>query len=173
MSQLPHFILLGAFPLLVIYAALGDATRYLIPNWISMALAVIFFASAWALQLPWPDVILASGIGFAALVVGMGLFAMGWMGGGDVKFFAACALWMGGKAGLALLFYTTLAGGCFALLLIAMRSLWLRPWVGIGPTWWVRLVTPGAAVPYGVAIALGALAAFPESLFMAGRSVTG
>jgi len=32
-----------------------------------------------------------------------------------------------------------------------------------GPGWFGRLATPGENVPYGVAIAVGALAAFPAS----------
>lgn len=172
MNQVPQIILLGGFPLLLIFAALVDATRYLIPNWISLALIVTFTLSAWIFRIPMSDVALAVGMSFAALIVGMGLFAAGWLGGGDVKLLAACALWMGAKAGVHFVLYTTLAGGLFGLLLLAMRSLWLQPWVGTGPAWWVRLVKPGSSVPYGVAIALGALAAFPESLVMVGRSLT-
>jgi len=36
-----------------------------------------------------------------------------------------------------------------------------------GPAWFSRLAEPGENVPYGVAIAAGALLAFPASPFMA------
>jgi prepilin peptidase CpaA len=32
-----------------------------------------------------------------------------------------------------------------------------------GPAWFTRLAEPGESVPYGLAIAVGALVAFPES----------
>ena len=55
---------------------------------------------------------------------------------------------------------TALAGGALALGLLALRSAWLSPLAAAGPAWTKRLSTPGEAAPYGVAIALGALAAF-------------
>jgi prepilin peptidase CpaA len=60
-----------------------------------------------------------------------------------------------------------MAGGAVALSLLALRSGYLRPYVVTGPAWVARLAEPGENVPYGVAIAVGALAAFPGSPFMA------
>ena len=62
--------------------------------------------------------------------------------------------------------FTGLAGGVLALGLIAVRSAYLRPFAATGPAWIGRLATPGAAAPYGIAIAIGALAAFPHGLLM-------
>lgn len=45
--------------------------------------------------------------------------------------------------------------------------MWVRPYVLSGPAWVGRLATPGENVPYGVAIAVGALAAFPACALMA------
>jgi prepilin peptidase CpaA len=97
----------------------------------------------------------------------MAMFAFGWIGGGDAKLFAACALWLGWSASLSYLAITGLAGGALAVALLGMRSVWLRPIAARGPAWFNRLATPGAGVPYGVAIAFGALAAFPQSAIMA------
>jgi prepilin peptidase CpaA len=94
----------------------------------------------------------------------MGMFAVGWIGGGDAKLFAAAGLWMGLTALLPFLMVTALAGGGLAVSLLALRSVWLRPLMVRGPRWVSRLATPGENVPYGIAIAAGALAAFPESL---------
>jgi prepilin peptidase CpaA len=58
---------------------------------------------------------------------------------------------------------TGLAGGVLAVTLMAMRSVWLRRYAAAGPAWMNRLATPGAAAPYGVAIAVGALVTFPQS----------
>jgi prepilin peptidase CpaA len=53
-----------------------------------------------------------------------------------------------------------------AVSLLALRSSYLRPYVVTGPAWFSRLAEPGENVPYGLAIAIGALAAFPGSPFM-------
>jgi prepilin peptidase CpaA len=71
------------FPALVVGAALRDATSYTIPNWLSLAAAGLFFPAAFAVGLPLHHMEVAVGVGFAALVVGIGMFAAGWVGGGD------------------------------------------------------------------------------------------
>jgi len=70
------------------------------------------------------------------------------------------------SASLTYLFYTALAGGLLAVSLLCLRSARVRAVMPDGPAWFARLAEPGAAVPYGVAIAVGALAAFPLSGLM-------
>jgi len=94
------------------------------------------------------------------------MFALGWIGGGDAKLFAAAALWIGWPAALTYLAVTGLAGGGLALLLLSLRSPLARPLVLAGPAWFARLGEPDENVPYGVAIAVGALAAFPASVLV-------
>src|SRR6185295_3013176 len=90
--------------------------------------------------------------------------AMRWIGGGDAKLMAAASMWLG-LIGLGpFVFYTALAGGALALMLLAIRSAWVRPLAAGGPPWIDRLATPGGATPYGVAIAAGALLAFPQGV---------
>lgn len=161
-------LLLMVFPVLVIVAALRDATSYTIPNWIPLAMAVAFPVAAFALDLPLKTVGLQAAIGAAALVVGMGMFAARWIGGGDAKLFAAAALWIGWPATMSFLGMTGLAGGALAVGLLALRSAYVRPYMPNGPAWFARLAEPGQNVPYGVAIAVGALAAFPASALVAG-----
>jgi prepilin peptidase CpaA len=93
----------------------------------------------------------------------VGLFAAGWIGGGDAKLFAAAALWVGWPAGVTYLAATCIAGGGLAVALLGLRSTWVRPYLPGGPAWFGRLVEPGENVPYGLAIAVGALVAFPAS----------
>ena len=159
----PALILIGIFPALVIVAALQDVTSYTIPNWISVALALAFVPVALILSIPLHLVLTHVGIGAIALVLGMVMFGLGWIGGGDAKLFAAAGLWLGVPAGLTYLAVTGVAGGGLALVLLGLRSLWVRPYVQTGPGWFGRLATPGENVPYGAAIAIGALAAFPGS----------
>jgi prepilin peptidase CpaA len=167
MIHLLQTALLLIFPVLVIGAALRDATSYTIPNRLSIALAAAFPLAALALGLPLAAIGLNLGVGAVALLLGMGMFALGWIGGGDAKLFAAAALWIGWPAALTYLAVTCIAGGALAMGLLGLRSAHVRPFVPAGPAWFARLATPGENVPYGVAIALGALAAFPTCALVA------
>jgi prepilin peptidase CpaA len=158
--------LIGVFAVLVIVAALKDVATYTIPNWISIALAAGFLPAALAAGAQPTQIALALAIGAGMLVVGVVMFALRWLGGGDAKLMAAASLWIGLPGLAPFVLYTGLAGGALALALLALRSAWVRPLVAAGPAWVDRLATPGAATPYGVAIAAGALAAFPAGLLM-------
>lgn len=159
-------VLLLVFPVLVIVAALRDVTSFTIPNWISLALIGAFLPAALLIGVGLPQIGLHVAAGVAALVAGMIMFALRWIGGGDAKLFAAAGLWLGWSAAVPYLVYTALAGGALALFLISLRSMWLRAYVVNGPAWVGRLATPGESAPYGVAIAVGAMAAFPASALL-------
>lgn len=150
---------------LVATAALEDALSFTIPNWICLALAAAFPFAAMAVGMPLQTVALNVGVGLAALVIGMVMFALRWVGGGDAKLLAAVSLWLGWPAISSFLAVTAIAGGSLAILLISLRSAPLRPIVLMGPSWVARLAEPGEGIPYGVAIAIGAVAAFPLTLF--------
>jgi len=163
MIPLLQLALLTVFPALTIVAALRDATSYTIPNWISGGLILGFLAATLALGLSPAALGLHVAVGAAALVAGMAMFALGWIGGGDAKLFATAGLWLGWPAAAQFILITAVAGGGLAVALLGLRSVWLRPHLQGGPAWFGRLATPGENVPYGVAIAVGALAAFPLS----------
>lgn len=158
--------LLLVFPALVIAAALRDVTSYTIPNWMSGLLILGFFAAALAVGLSPQAIGLHAAIGAGALVAGMAMFALNWIGGGDAKLFAAAGLWLGWPASLDYLMVTGVAGGVLTLVLLGLRSTHLQGFTQMGPAWFGRLATPGESVPYGAAIAVGALAAFPGSALM-------
>ena len=161
-------LLILVFPALVVTGALRDLVSYTIPNWLSAVLVAGFPIAALAMGAPLPTVGLHFAIGAAALVAGMIMFALRWIGGGDAKLFAAAALWLGWPALMPFLAVTGLAGGALAVGLLGLRSPLLRGYVLNGPAWFVRLAEPEENVPYGVAIAVGALAAFPGSTLMQG-----
>lgn len=163
MLHLLQTLSLIAFPALLIVAALKDATSFTIPNWISLAAVAAFFPAALAAGVSLESVGLSLAVGAAALVAGMGMFAAGWIGGGDAKLFAAAGLWLGWPAVSPFLLVTALAGGAMAVILLNLRGDWLRARLPAGPAWVERLRQPGENVPYGVAIAIGALFAFPQS----------
>lgn len=155
-------LLLSILPCLVIIAGLRDLTTMTIPNWISGVLVVAFFPAAFMVGLAPMAVAMHVGVAFAALLVGMGLFAGRIIGGGDAKLMAASCLWLGLSGSGMFLLWTGLAGGAFCLALIAARAQ-LQSHVAGAPTWVVHLMDPRGDIPYGVAIAAGALMAFPAS----------
>ncbi len=159
---------LTIFPALAIVGGLKDLTSYTIPNWVSLALIAAFFPAALVSGAPLGEVGLCLAVGLGGLVLGMGMFAAGWIGGGDAKLFAVCGLWLGWPAALPFMLYTALAGGAVTFAILGLRSGWVAPAVAGGPAWLRNLGEHRGPLPYGVAIAAGALAAFPEGALMRG-----
>lgn len=87
-----------------------------------------------------------------ALVVGMGLFRLGAIGGGDAKFYAGIAAWFALGQGLLLLLCVALAG---AVLVVAMMGAGMLRRQNRED----RRRTM-SELPYGVAIAAGAAASW-------------
>lgn len=137
----------GAALLLLAYAALSDLRGRRIPNRASVILALAFLPAALLAGLPWPAILVQHlGAGLLVFAVGIPLFALGWLGGGDVKLLAATGLWFGWQGLFPLLLMTALAGGGLALLMLLLgRYLPQRP--------------GRDKLPYAIAIALGALLA--------------
>jgi len=163
MSAFLQIVLAGLFPVLAIIAALTDLTSYTIPNWIPLGLVAAFGVLAATIGLPVGVLGSHALVGAAALAAGMGLFALGWIGGGDAKLLAAGCLWFGWPGAETFLFDTAVAGGLFAGLLLAARKQPIRALWPLPAGWVARLITPGEPAPYGVAIAIGALAAYPSA----------
>lgn len=158
-------ILLSVLPGLVIAAALSDLTTMRIPNWLSGSLILAFFPAAFAVGLPLQMVGLHGAVAIVALLVGMGLFALRVIGGGDAKLIAAACLWLGPSATLSFILWTAIFGGLLSLVLIVARRD-LAPHVIVGPGWVHSLLEAKGDIPYGIAIAIGALLAFPSSALL-------
>ncbi len=90
------------------------------------------------------------------------LFSAGIMGGGDAKLLTACALWYGLNGSLlAFLLYVSIMGGVLTVIVVVLRS-WQRPLLAAGiPV--LGLLLTAKKIPYAIAIAAGALLAFPAS----------
>ncbi len=159
-------LILGVMPALVIVAGLRDLTSMKIPNWISGVLILSFFPAALIVGLSPLTVAAHLGIAALALVVGAGMFALRWIGGGDAKLMAAACLWLGLSGSGMFLLYTGLMGGLFCVTLIFARA-YSRPYLFGAPQWVVQLMEPRGDIPYGVAIAAGALMAYPASPLLA------
>jgi prepilin peptidase CpaA len=158
-------LFLAVLPALVIVGGLHDLTTMTIPNWVSGVLIVAFFPVALVAGLePW-SIAAHVGVGLAALLIGAGMFALNWIGGGDAKLMASACLWLGVSGSGMFLLWTGIAGGLFCLLLIASRF-YARPYAHQAPGWVAQLLEPKGDIPYGVAIAAGALMAFPSADLM-------
>jgi len=166
-----NFVISAVFPALVIVAALRDTTTMTIPNWLCALGAALFIPVIFAAGLSPAAAGTALAVGIAALVAGIVMFSAGWIGGGDAKLFAVCGLWLGWREALPFVVWTAIAGGVLAVALLGLRKLVIL-WPQNGPGWWNRLMIPGGDVPYGIAIALGALATFPESPVMQALQTT-
>jgi prepilin peptidase CpaA len=158
-------LLLGAMPALVIVAGLKDLTTMTIPNWISGLLILFFFPAALIVGLPPIAYAVHIGVAVAALLVGMAMFALRWIGGGDAKLMAAACLWLGLTGSGMFLLWTGVMGGLFCLVLLFARF-HSRPYLAGAPGWVVQLMEPRGDIPYGVAIAAGALMAYEASPLM-------
>ena len=140
-------------------AALFDIRKFIIPNWISLSLVALFVAANFLLPISadWLSHFAAMGI---ALLIGFALFRFRVMGGGDIKLLAAAALWAGTDHLLELVIYIGVAGGAFALALIVVRRLLMSLLVTqtvFDSVTLPRLLLLGEQIPYGVAIAGGAI----------------
>ena len=144
MSSTIAWILLAFLSLMLLAASWWDLRSRTIPNALNFAVALLAIPFWWATGLAlWPDVALQ--VGVAALVFGLFAiaFALGAMGGGDVKLVAAVALWLPWQAVVALLVLMSLAGGALTVAMLIRK----------------RLARSEAKleIPYGLAIAFGGL----------------
>jgi prepilin peptidase CpaA len=129
----------------LLLAAGWDMATRSIPN---SLVAVIAAAAALWLLLGAPATLPAHAlVALAVLVGGIVLFALRLWGAGDAKLLAATAIVLGAKGLPLLILGTAAAGGILAILCIAVRFL---PW---------RRKNPADGIPYGVAIACGAIIA--------------
>ena len=80
-----EFLILLLLPGVVAFAAAMDLFTMTIPNRVSIVMAVAFFPAAWVAGLEWLAIADHLAAGLIVLAVGVGLFALGWFGGGDAK----------------------------------------------------------------------------------------
>jgi prepilin peptidase CpaA len=138
------WILLALLALLLIAASASDLRTRTIPHAVVGAIALLALPFWWATGLElWPDAALQ--VGVAVLVFGLFAiaFAIGAMGGGDVKLIGALALWLPWQAVLMLLVIMSLAGGALTAAMLIRKRL--------------ARCEKAIEVPYGVAIAFGGL----------------
>lgn len=133
-------ILLGVA---LLVAAITDLRARIIPNRLNLAIALAAPFWWWAIGTGGSDMLLHLALSGAALVFFGALFALGMMGGGDVKLIAALALWLPPYALFAMLVWMAVGGGILTLIVLAIHAL--------------RRAPGRPEVPYGVAIVAATL----------------
>jgi prepilin peptidase CpaA len=156
------FLVLLVFPALLALAAGWDIASYTIPNRLSLALCAAFALFAVSSGLSGGAIGLHLAAGLVGLAAGFGMFAAGWIGGGDAKLFAATALWFGFSDLLAYTLIAAVVGGGLTLLLLMLRQVPLPAGL-IGQPWIARLHHARSGIPYGAALAAGALIELPHA----------
>lgn len=139
--------------LLTIGAALQDGWRLRISNLFPLAIMACF--AAWVAVVGpefdlWQNLVAF----LLCLAGGLFLFNREWLGGGDVKLLAALALWFDLSGAGQFLVLTMMGGGLVALALVMFRRL-VPATAGTA----VAAFRRRGPIPYGLAIAAGALLA--------------
>lgn len=150
------YALLAILAIGLLIAAFTDLRSRQIGNKLNAAIAIgapfFWFATGFSLGEVGIQLALAAG----AFVVLAGLFALGAMGGGDVKLLTALALWVKPFWFLKLLVIMAIAGGILTLVLGAWHVM--------------RRRKHKIAIPYGVAISFASLWVLANDCFPAIQS---
>jgi prepilin peptidase CpaA len=154
-------VFFALFAICQIMAAVNDALSMKIPNIISLVLLagfVLITPFAWVDFATFGEHIL---VGLGVFAVAFGMFAAGWLGGGDAKLLAATAFWWQAVDLFPYLLVTAIAGGALALFLIIGRR--YIPVGALTSPWLYRMFKDETKMPYGIALAIGALVTLPKS----------
>ncbi|WEK42501.1 MAG: prepilin peptidase [Candidatus Sphingomonas colombiensis] len=139
----------------LVSAAVMDIWKLRISNIFPAAVILLFLL--WAYSCGWGFQLWQNAIGFALTFMGgLFLFSRGWMGGGDVKLFAAMALWFDFTGVAALYLYTAIGGAILSIAFILLRRM-LPQRVALSAD--VPSLKVRGPIPYGLAISAGAILA--------------
>ncbi|MEH6632253.1 MAG: prepilin peptidase [Halopseudomonas aestusnigri] len=162
----PLFITKLVLMAFVIIAMLSDLIQMRIPNVIPAAIILLFPVAYFGGETTMP---LLDHIGamLVVLVVGIVLFALKILGGGDVKFMSSIALWTGFGLLPSFVIILSLVGGVQVIVILILRKyshaleyVFAKCKIQ-SPEWLHR----GAGVPYGLSIGLAVLMVFERLPF--------
>jgi prepilin peptidase CpaA len=138
-------ILLGILAITLVVAAVIDVKTFTISNRLNAFVALMAPLFWWSTGLDfWPDAAIQIGVAVIVFALLAAAFYAGMMGGGDVKLAAALALWFSPVTTMKFLILMSIAGGVLTLVVVAIHR--------------IKKKEGKPRVPYGVAIAFGALA---------------
>jgi prepilin peptidase CpaA len=146
-------------PLSMAYAVYSDLGQLQIPDWASIAPTLAYFPTALIADQTFAEIGLHYAAGLTVFIVGAALFALGFLGGGDVKLLGAAAIWTGWGLLLPYLFAVAIFGGVLSIVALTLRHRFFKflhrflPWTN---------PAKAPSVPYGLAIGLAAIILFPK-----------
>lgn len=156
-------ILAFIFPLLMAFAACSDLLTMRISNALVAAVIAGFFVVALIVGMTPALIGMHLAAGALVLAITFSLFALGWIGGGDAKLAAGIAMWMGFEFILPFLLYASILGGVLTFVLLIGRR-YALPASVLRVGWIGKLHHPKTGVPYGIALAIGAMLVYPQTL---------
>ena len=136
--------LLGALGILLVIACVTDLRSRIISNRLNLCIAAL--APLWWLASgldPWPGMAMQLALALAVFVAFAALFAIGCMGGGDVKLLGALALWFPWGPMLSMLMLMALLGGVVTIVTVVHHRM--------------TRTLGQPQIPYGIAISFAAL----------------
>lgn len=136
--------LMALLSVLMIAAAISDIRSRTISNGLNAAMALLaipfWIAAGWPI---WPDIALQFAAACGVFLLFAGLFALGAMGGGDVKMIGAVMLWIPLSLFVPMLTIMAIGGGILSAVMLIQSK--------------IRPSDKVIEVPYGVAIAIAGL----------------
>ncbi|MBB5687065.1 A24 family peptidase [Sphingobium boeckii] len=128
----------------LLLAAFTDIRGRIVENWlnagIALAAPLYWWASGYQL---WPDMAIQIAVAALVFAIFAGVFAIGAMGGGDVKLIGALALWLPFQQLIFMLLVMSIAGGVLTAAMAVVHK--------------IRKSKDNLEIPYAVAIAAGGL----------------
>jgi prepilin peptidase CpaA len=115
---------------IVIAAAISDLRSRTIPNWLTLGGILLGFGVNW--YAVGVEGLKTAGIGFLASLLFLIPFALGFLGGGDVKLMAAVGAFSGAANLLVIFVLDAILGGIFGLVGILVRGRVRRTLLNIG-----------------------------------------
>ncbi len=152
------YTLFAVFGVLLLTAAVYDATRFIIPNAVVLGIAGLFPVAA--LLLPYETAWLSHiGAAVTVFLVGMVAYRFGVFGAGDIKLITVLSLWAGFDQLAILLLSIAIAGGAVTLILVFVRPIILKFPLSVsgGKVTLPRMFSWGEPIPYGVSIAMASI----------------
>lgn len=144
MTGAATFFSIGLLVPALLYAAWGDWLRRDIPNKLNAAIALTAPLYWWAAGFSlWPEIAIIFGLALALFALFTFAFAIGAMGGGDVKMIGALALWMTPMQLPVMLIVMAISGGLLTVIMLIHHRMSEN--------------SEKPEIPYGIAISIGGL----------------
>lgn len=155
-------VILSIFPGLLAFAACSDLVSMRISNKVSIGLIAAYLPVAFAVGLPAAVIGWSLLLGLIVLALTFGLFALGWIGGGDAKLMSATSVWFGISSVFDYVLTASILGGVLTLVLLMARRE-ILPSALMRLRWVARLHDEKTGIPYGIALSAAGLLLYPST----------